>query len=128
MLFRSCIESGFIQNEIQNSAYQFQKDVESKDQIIVGVNSFIQQSESEPEILKISEEVVREQIERLRVFKGKRNPSEIDRHLQLIKKSAQTDQNLMPIIVDAVKADVTLGEVSDTLRSVFGRFKETITI
>lgn len=123
-----CIENGFIQNEIQNAAYQFQMDVESKKEIIVGVNEFVQDQQPDTEVLKVSEDVAREQVERLKKFKAKRNQKEVDRHLAQIQKAAEGNDNLMPLFVDAVEANVTLGEISDALRKVFGLYKETITL
>lgn len=123
-----CIESGWIQREIQQAAYEYQRAVESKKEIVVGVNDFVQDSAVAPEIMKISEAVSNEQIERLKAFKAKRNHAEVQRHLSRIKEAAGSDQNLMPLLVEGVEVGCTLGEISDTLRSVFGLFKETITV
>lgn len=123
-----CIESGWIQNEIQNAAYQYQKDVESKKEIIVGVNEFIQNHQAPLETLKISEAVAQEQISRLQRFKANRDLSLVSKHLERIQKAAQESDNLIPLFVAAVEDKVTLGEISDALRQVFGHYKETITI
>ena len=124
----SCIESGWIQNEIQNSAYQYQKDLESKDEIIVGVNDFQAEEEVTPDILKISEETVNDQLARLKNFKSSRDGNLIKGHLEKIQNAAEADDNLMPLFVSAVKDKVTLGEISDALRKVFGLYKENITL
>jgi methylmalonyl-CoA mutase, N-terminal domain len=124
----SCIESGYIQSEIQNSAYQYQKNLESKSQIIVGVNAYETIEDSTPPILKITEAVVRDQIERLAVFKKNRNQDLVRSLLAQLKDAASTTGQLMPLFVEAVESRVTLGEISDELRSVFGRHKETITL
>ena len=124
----SCIESGWIQNEIQNSAYQFQKDLESKEEIIVGVNEFQSQEGVSPEILKISEETVNDQLARLKAFKARRDGNRLNSHLEKIQNAAEGNDNLMPLFVSAVKDNVTLGEISDALRKVFGRHKENITL
>lgn len=121
----SCIESGFIQNEIQSAAYQFQKDVDAKKEIVVGVNDFVQNFDP-PAPLKISEEMVRDQLSRLAKFKSSRSKSELDSQLTKIRTAAQSEQNLMPVIIEAVKFGATLGEVSDVLRSVFGQYKESV--
>jgi methylmalonyl-CoA mutase, N-terminal domain len=123
-----CIESGFMQSEIQNSAYQFQQEVERKDQIIVGVNEFTQHEEFSPEILKVSEEIGRDQVTRLKAFKAKRDANKVKSHLEKIAVAAGGTDNLMPLFIEAVDAGVTLGEISDTLRKSFGLYKETITL
>lgn len=123
-----CVETGWIQKEIQQAAYNFQRAVESKEEIVVGVNEFVQKSTEEPEILKISEEVSREQINRLKKFKVSRNQSKVTSHLEKIRNAAEGNENLMPLFIEAVENNVTLGEVSDSLRKVFGLYKETITV
>ena len=124
----SCIESGFIQREIQNAAYNFQRAVESKEEIVVGVNEFVQASTEKMDILKISDAVSRDQITRLKAFKAKRDNAKVTHQLTRIREAAMSTENLMPIFVDAVEAGVTLGEISDCLRGIFGLFKETITV
>ena len=123
-----CIESGWIQREIQSAAYKFQRDVESKAEIVVGVNDFVQDSNARTEVLKISEDVAREQIERLRTFKARRNATDVAARLRRVSDAAKGSDNLMPAIVDAVEAGVTLGEIADAMRAVFGQFRETITV
>lgn len=124
----SCIESGWIQNEIQNASYQFQKDMESKKEIVVGVNEFVQDEPYPSDILKVSESVSREQIERLKAFKAKRSQDQVTAQLDKIRKTAESQENLMPAFVEAVEAQVTLGEISGELRKVFGLYKEAITL
>ncbi|MCB0361176.1 MAG: methylmalonyl-CoA mutase, partial [Bdellovibrionales bacterium] len=125
----ACIESGWIQNEIQNSAYKFQLEVEDGREQIVGVNCFQQESFAKIETLHISEEVAREQISRLKAFKAKRDNKIVNKIREKIKTAASNDkQNLVPLFVEAVEQKVTLGEISDDLRKVFGPYKETITI
>jgi methylmalonyl-CoA mutase N-terminal domain/subunit len=123
-----CIESGWIQREIQSAAYKFQRAVESKEEIVVGVNEFVQEAKDKTEVLKITEAVGQEQVARLKKFKAKRDQAAIVAHLEKITVAANGSTNLMPLFVDAVDAGVTLGEISDTLRKVFGLFKETITV
>jgi methylmalonyl-CoA mutase N-terminal domain/subunit len=124
----ACIESGWIQNEIQNSAYQYQKDVESKKEIIVGVNEFVQETEKPTETLKISEAIGKEQIQRLQKFKKSRDAKKVAAALEKIEKAARGTDNLIPLFVEAVESKVTLGEISDTLRKVFGLFRENVTL
>jgi methylmalonyl-CoA mutase N-terminal domain/subunit len=123
-----CIESGWIQREVQQAAYTYHRAVENKQEIVVGVNDFIQAGHDHTEVLKISEATAREQIARLRRFKDARDPRLIKDHLERIRAAAQTNANLIPLFVDAVEAHVTLGEISDALRSIFGLFHETITV
>ena len=124
----ACIESGWIQNEIQNSSYQFQKDLESKREIVVGVNEFIQEEPYPSDILRVSEDVAREQIARLTSFKAKRDAKKITAQLEKVRNAASTDQNLMPVFIEAVENRVTLGEIAEELRKVFGVFKESVTL
>jgi methylmalonyl-CoA mutase N-terminal domain/subunit len=121
----ACIESGFIANEIQNAAYQYQLDVESQREILVGVNQFQESETTPPEILKISESIIRDQLKRLTAFKAKRDLTKVKRHLNDITQAARGSDNLMPLFIDAVKNKVTLGEISEALRSVFGRYTVT---
>lgn len=123
-----CIESGWIQNEIQNASYQFMKDMEAKKEIVVGVNEFVQDEAYPSDILKVTEEVSKEQIARLKAFKAKRDASRVEAQLKKIREAAQGTTNLMPVIIEAVENHVTLGEIAGELREVFGLFKESITL
>lgn len=124
----SCIESGWIQNEIQNASYQFLKDMEAKREIVVGVNEFVQDEPYPSDILKVSEQVSRDQISRLKAFKAKRDPKAIQQQLAKLKTAAEGSDNLMPIFIECVENHITLGEISHELRKVFGLFKESITL
>lgn len=123
-----CIESGWIQNEIQNASYQFMKDMEAKKEIVVGVNEFVQDEAHPSDILKVSEEVSKEQIARLKAFKSRRDSKKVVEQLLKIKEAAKGSQNLMPVIIEAVENNITLGEIAGELREVFGLFKESITL
>ena len=122
------IEEGYVQKEIQDSAYQFQKEVEEKERIIVGVNEFKIEEDIKPKILKVDPEIERIQIERLQELKKKRDNRAVKSALSTLKDKAKTDENLVPYIFDAVKAYATLGEISDVLRDVFGIYEEKIFI
>ncbi len=124
----NCIESGWIQKEIQEAAYRAQKDFDSKKSIVVGVNQFQNINEKPPEIMKIKSAVEKEQVRRLKEFKKKRNVSKVQQKLEQLLNASQTDDNLMPVFIDCVENKVTLGEISDTLRKSFGLYKESITI
>jgi methylmalonyl-CoA mutase N-terminal domain/subunit len=118
------IESGYIQGEIGESAYQYQKEIETKKRIIVGLNQF--QIEEEPlrDILRIKPEVEQYQKEKLARVKKERNNTKVKETLAVLSKAAQGTDNVVPPILEAVRAYATLGEISDTLREVFGEYKE----
>jgi methylmalonyl-CoA mutase N-terminal domain/subunit len=118
------IESGYVQQEIAESAYRYQKEIESKQRIIVGVNDFQVREEPLRNILRIPPEVERFQKQKLARVKGEREDTRMRESLGRLKKAAQGTDNLLPPILDAVKAYATLGEISDTLREVFGEYKE----
>ncbi len=122
------IEEGYVQKEIQDSAYQFQKEVEEKERIIVGVNEFKIEEDIKPKILKVDPEIERIQIERLQELKKKRDNRAVKSALSTLKDKAKTNENLVPYIFDAVKVYATLGEISDVLRDVFGIYEEKIFI
>jgi len=122
----SAIEIGYIQKEIQNSAYQYQKDIESGTRIIVGVNKFIVEEEETPEILKINPEIEKNQIQFVKKVKSERDNSLVKEKLSLLKKAAEGNDNLMPYIIDAVRVYASIGEICNVLREVFGEYKESI--
>jgi len=117
------IEEGFMQNEIAQSAYNYQSDIETKDKIIVGVNSFISDNEISPPSFKIDDNIRLVQINKIKVLKEKRNRARAQNCLKKIEEHAANNQNLMPVVIDAVENFCTLGEISDTLRKVFGEYK-----
>lgn len=120
------IEKGFIQQEIQNSAYQYQKEIEKGKRIVVGVNKFQIKEESPKGLLKVDPEVERCQVEKLRELKETRNNQKAKANLDILERAAQTETNLMPYILDCVKSYITLGEICNVLRSVFGEYKESV--
>jgi methylmalonyl-CoA mutase N-terminal domain/subunit len=123
-----CIETGWIQQEIQNASYQYQKDVDHRDEIIVGVNAF-QQADVEPfEILRMKPKVEKDQVSRLKAFKKKRDPKKVRAMLDRITNAAKGSENLMPLFIEAVESHLTLGEISDCLREVFGVYHEKVTL
>ena len=117
------IEDGYIQEEINKSAYDFQKKVDSNENIIVGVNKFIDTSNEEPNLLKIDLNQVSKQIRNLKSIKESRNNDQVKNNLGKLKSSAKLNKNLMPTIINCVKNDCTLGEISDALRSIYGEHK-----
>lgn len=119
----AAIESNYIQNRISESAYQYQRKIESKEKIIVGVNQFQNKQEQKIPILKIDESIRLDQIEKLKSLKKNRDQDKANLCLQNITVAAQNGSNLMPVVIEAVEAFCTLGEISDTLRKVFGEYK-----
>lgn len=120
------IEKGYIQREIQNAAYRYQMEIESGERIVVGVNKFQIEETEKKEILKVDRIVELNQKEKLARLKKERNNEEVERVLKLLKEKAETDENLMPYILDAVKAYATLGEICDVLREVFGEYEQSV--
>ena len=114
------IESGYIQGEIGESAYQYQKEIETKKRIIVGLNQFQMEEEPLRDILRIKPEVEQYQKEKLARVKKERNNTKVKETLAILKKAAQGTDNMVPPILEAVKVYATLGVISDTLREVFG--------
>jgi methylmalonyl-CoA mutase N-terminal domain/subunit len=119
----TAIENGFMQQKIAESAYAYQKNIESKEKIIVGVNEFISTSTTHIPILKIDEKIRQEQIDKLTKLKSSRDAQKVASSLAAIKQAALGTENLMPLVVEAVENLCTLGEISDTLRSVFGEYQ-----
>ena len=118
----SGIESGWIQDEISRSAYEYQKNIDTKKQIIVGVNKYEDLDEIDPELLEIDPEKVHTQIESVTTLKSSRNNDQVTQQLNRLKMVAESNDNVMPYIIDCVKNDCTLGEISDSFRSVFGEY------
>jgi len=118
------IESGYIQGEIGESAYQYQKEIENKKRIIVGLNQFQMEEEPLRDILRIKPEMEQYQKEKLARVKKERNNTKVKETLAVLKKAAQGTDNVVPPILEAVKVYATLGEISDTLREVFGEYRE----
>ncbi|MCC6548947.1 MAG: methylmalonyl-CoA mutase family protein [Ignavibacteriaceae bacterium] len=120
------IETGYFQKQIADAAYQYQKEVDKKEKIIVGVNEFVEQGEKvEIPLLTVSKEVEAKQVERLRALKASRNQDDVARSIQEIKSAAVDGRNLMPVFVEAARNYVTLGEMVEELREVFGIYQET---
>jgi methylmalonyl-CoA mutase N-terminal domain/subunit len=122
------IESGFVQGEIQKAAYEFQRAVESKDQIVVGVNEFLAEDQRTIPTLRIDAQIERSQIARLNALRAKRNAAAAKAALAELQRRAATTENLLPAILAAVEAHATVGEISDALRRVFGEYQESVVI
>jgi len=123
------IEKGFFQKEIADSAYKYQKEIESKERIVVGVNDYRVEEDWVPlKLLRIPPHVEKEQLTRLRKVRKERNNAKVKEVLDKLHDAADRDENLMPTIIEAVKAYATLGEICGVLREVFGEYRELIVI
>jgi methylmalonyl-CoA mutase N-terminal domain/subunit len=122
------IESGYVQREIQQAAYDYQKAVESGARVIVGVNRYAQAGGGSLPLLRIDPEIERTQVERLRKLRARRDAARVASALRQVEEIARTGRNLMPAILDAVKAYATVGEISDALRRVFGEYQESAVV
>jgi methylmalonyl-CoA mutase N-terminal domain/subunit len=118
------IERGFPQKEIAESAYRFQQSVERKEKVIVGVNDFVQTDEPPLQILYIDESASERQLAKLDALKQRRDAGQVQRVLDTLRQRARTRDNLMPPILDAVRAYATIGEMCDALREVWGEYEE----
>ncbi len=119
----AAIENGFVNREIQESAYQYQKAVESKDQIVVGVNDFITTEETPVKTLKIDPAIESQQCARLADLRARRDGEKVSALLSQLEAAAKGTDNLMPLFVECVEHDVTLGEICGVLRGVFGEYR-----
>jgi len=124
----SAIEKGFIQREIQESAYRYQREIEREERVVVGVNRFKVEEESPKDLLRVDPAVRLAQMERLRRLRSERENERVKGILSELKKAAEGSDNLMPVILDAVRAYATLGEICDALRDVFGEYQPVSTI
>ena len=122
------IESGYVQREIQEAAYQYQRGVETEDAIVVGVNRFQSDELGTIPIMRIDEKIEREQVARLRAVRERRDPAKADAAIGLLRDAAAGDENLLPRILACVESDVTVGEISHTLRAVWGEYQEAVTV
>ncbi len=122
------IETGYVQREIQEVAYEYQKAVEKKEEIVVGVNKFqIEEDEAIP-ILKVDPQIELNQIERVRAVREKRDAEKAENSLAKLENAARGDENLLPKILDCVENYVTVGEISNRLRKVWGEYREAVTV
>ncbi|MFX0180307.1 MAG: methylmalonyl-CoA mutase [Candidatus Hodarchaeota archaeon] len=118
------IKANFFQKEIANASYKYQREIESKERIIVGVNDFSQMEPCSTPLLKIDEEVAKQHIESLEKIKQERNNQKVKEKLDKLKKAAEGTENLMPYIIDAVREYASIGEIINILKEVFGTYQE----
>jgi methylmalonyl-CoA mutase N-terminal domain/subunit len=127
----TAIESGFVQSEIQKAAYEFQRAVETKQQVIVGVNDFVADATEEERsipTMRIDAEIERNQIARLNSLRARRDSARVQTALAELQRRAASTENLLPAILAAVESLATVGEIADTLRRVFGEYQESVVI
>lgn len=122
------IETGFFQKEIADSAYEYQKEVDEKRRILVGVNDYTTEEKQPIKVLRVDPKVEEKQVASLHKLKSERDNKKVNEMLEKLHYATEKDENLMPIIIDAVKAYATIGEICDVLREIYGEFKELIVI
>lgn len=124
----AAIEKGYIQREIQDSAYCYQREIEDGSRVVVGLNRFQTKEERPTNLLRVNPAVRDAQIERLRLLKGRRDQAGVAESLSLLRRGAEGSENLMPLILQAVRHYATLGEICDVLRDVFGEYTPVNTL
>ncbi|MEW5913952.1 MAG: methylmalonyl-CoA mutase family protein [Thermodesulfobacteriota bacterium] len=124
----AAVENGFVQKEIEQRAYQIQCDIESGKRVVVGVNKYTIQEEEKESPIKSNPQAEQAQIERLNAVKARRNPEAVQRSLAAVRKAAQDQDNLMPVIIEACEAYASLGEICGVLREEFGEYQQVRTI
>jgi methylmalonyl-CoA mutase N-terminal domain/subunit len=123
------IETGFQQREIHESAYRLQKSIEEQRRVVVGVNDFLDGDEgSKAQILRVDPEIGRRQVQRLQALRDRRDKTKVGESLRKIKAAAEGTENLMPLFIEAVEDYVTLGEICDVLRGVWGEQREFVAL
>ena len=120
------IDRGYPQKEIADAAYRYQLLDDRGDKVVVGVNKYVMTDEKPVAYLKLDEAMEREQIESVRARKASRDTAKVERRLKQLAEACRNGHNVMPVLVDAVKDYVSLGEVSDVYRQVFGLYREPI--
>ncbi|MFB3092804.1 MAG: methylmalonyl-CoA mutase [Dehalococcoidia bacterium] len=124
----NAIEMGFQQREIQENSYRIQMQVDRGERTVVGVNEFTTEEETEPEIMRVREEVVRRQMERLQRVKAERDDGRVQQMLKRLDEAARSDANLMPVFIECVENYVTIGEICGVTREFFGEQREVVVI
>ena len=124
----AAVEKGFVQREIQQSAFEHQRAVEEGKRVVVGVNRFSQEEETAVPSFQIQPEVERAQVERLRALRARRDPARARAAVARVEEVAHAEDNLLSAILEAVEACATVGEISDALRRVFGEYRETVVV
>lgn len=124
----AAIEAGYIQREIQESAYKYHQEVESKDRIVVGVNEFIDTEHEDIPLQRVDPRIEMQQKERLAQIRKTRNNAKVELALKTIENAARSTENLLPLIIQAVDSYASVGEISGTLKKTFGKFRPPVTL
>ncbi|HSC51795.1 MAG TPA: methylmalonyl-CoA mutase family protein, partial [Gaiellaceae bacterium] len=119
------IEENFQQREIAEASFRYQAEVEAKQRVVVGVNRYELEDEGEIEILRIDPALEQKQVERVRALRERRDSADAEQALARLKQGAEGDENLMPLLIEASRAYVTMGEMCDALRETWGTWRET---
>ena len=122
------IETSYVQREIQESAYRYQRAIETEEAIVVGVNRFQSEEGSTVPTMRIDPSIEQQQVERVRAVRARRDTQAAETALQKLEEAARSTQNLVPKILDCVEAYATVGEISNRLRAVWGEYKEKSTV
>ncbi len=122
------IEQGYVQREIQDSAYKYQREIEREERVVIGLNKFQVEEEKPTNLLRVDPSVRVDQIERLKALKSSRDETGVQKSLANLKQRAEGNDNLLPYILEAVKTYATLGEICDVLREVFGEYQQVSTL
>ncbi len=117
------IEAGYIQGEIANAAYEYQKDIESRQKLIVGVNSYVGEEGDRPQVFRVDDSIRKIQTESLNKLRSERSASDVQNALEALKHTVKSGANTMPYLIEAVEAYATLGEIADTFRREFGEYQ-----
>jgi methylmalonyl-CoA mutase N-terminal domain/subunit len=120
----ACIQNGFFQREIAESAYRYQQEIDQHERVIVGVNDYVMDEEIKVPTLYINQEGLRVHLERLHRIRCERDQAAVKGALENLRRVAEGTENTMPAIIEAVKAYATLGEIMDVFRKVFGEYME----
>ncbi len=122
------IEQGWVQRQIQDAAYDLQKEIDTGARVVVGVNRYRDDTANGVPIMRVDPKLEREQVERVRRFRAQREPGAVRASLDWLRRAAVSDENLMPALVECVDRNVTLGEIADALREIFGEYHENVVV
>ncbi|MFC7132372.1 methylmalonyl-CoA mutase family protein, partial [Salinibaculum sp. GCM10025337] len=120
------IEDGYFDREIQDASYEYQQRVEAGEEVVVGVNEYTIEEETDPELLHVSDEVSETQLNRLEEVKAERNDDEVQERLDALSAAVENEENVMPPIIDAVKAYATMEEIMKVLEDHHGAYKSSL--
>ena len=120
------IQQGYFHREIQDASYEYQERVEDGEEVVVGVNKYTMDEDTRPDLLHVSEEVQERQLTRLEEVKADRDEAAVEEALDAVREATENEENVMPALVDAVKADATMGEIMQVFETQYGQYRETV--